>query len=423
MELPRKSMDYALPPPSQRRRLVWITGAFLTCLAFVVYGAYRLTSAPRSVALERATFSFGTVSEGPFQVGNSFSATIEPRRKLVLATGVGGTIKNLPALAGSRLEDGAIVVELSNPQIEMELLARESEVTQQVANLNSQQIQNQQHSFDYARQVSQARVDLANAESLALRNEALFADGMVSIAVVERSRRDLELARSQVVLLTKSAATFRTLSAQGLAEQRASVDQLRRGLKLSRSVGEQLQVRSPIAGVLINLSVERGQYLAPGAVIGTVGDDREVKLSARLDEFYLDKIKPGQRGAALSNSGSTAVEVERVVGAVTDRKFIVELKPLQPFQKATLGQNVPVTIALSQPRTALKLPVGPFLNDGNLEWVFVLSPDGENASRRKVRFGERNDREIVVLSGLSANEKVLLSSYRDLMNYDRIEFN
>lgn len=415
-------MDHPLPKTPFRRKLIWAVPAALLSVVAAPYGIYRIASSGSSVVLPRATLTFGEVVEGPFQLSASFVATVESMRKLVLSSSVGGTVKSVSVSGGSRVAAGAMVVELSNPQIEMQLLTRESEVAQQVANLNSERLRDQQQTFEYTRQLSQARVELANAESLLVRNEELHANGMISVSAMERSARDVQLTRSQVDLLAKSLLQFETLSKQGLQEQRAAVEQLRRGLKVSRSVADLLEVRSPLDGVLMTLSVEKGQYLAPGGTIGTVGDDRELKLTAKLDEFYLNKIKPGQRGTAIVDGKAWPVEVFRVVASVTDRKFPIELKPLTSLEQIVLGQNAPVTLSLSDARSVLKLPVGSYLADGNGDWVFVVSPDFGGATRRQVKFGERNDREVTVLSGLSVKEKVLLSSYRDLMAYDRIEF-
>lgn len=58
--------------------------------------------------------------------------------------------------------------------------------------------------------------------------------------------------------------------------------------------------------------------------------------------------------------------------------------------------------------------------DSGERWVFVLDKSGKKAGRREVTFGFKNIRDIEVVSGLKAGEKVIISSYKDWLKKDYI---
>lgn len=52
--------------------------------------------------------------------------------------------------------------------------------------------------------------------------------------------------------------------------------------------------------------------------------------------------------------------------------------------------------------------------------TFVVTPDGDYAFRRKVRFGRRNADYIEVLDGLTAGERIITSPYTGFADRDRL---
>ena len=63
---------------------------------------------------------------------------------------------------------------------------------------------------------------------------------------------------------------------------------------------------------------------------------------------------------------------------------------------------------------------GPFFNDTGGAWVFVLSPDGKTATRRSVQLGRRNPNMIEVDGGLIPGDEVIISSYANFIEVERL---
>jgi HlyD family secretion protein len=78
-------------------------------------------------------------------------------------------------------------------------------------------------------------------------------------------------------------------------------------------------------------------------------------------------------------------------------------------------------LSLGSDSPALVLPAGAFLERSGGDWVFVVSPDGRHADRRRIRIGRRNSEQVEVLSGLRPGERVITSDYQGLEKIDRVD--
>ena len=84
------------------------------------------------------------------------------------------------------------------------------------------------------------------------------------------------------------------------------------------------------------------------------------------------------------------------------------------------GEGVDCRITLGRTQTALVLPDGPWLDGSGGSSVFVLEPDGRRAVRRAITTGRRNPEQVEIRSGLSAGDRVIVSSYARYARFSRL---
>ena len=85
------------------------------------------------------------------------------------------------------------------------------------------------------------------------------------------------------------------------------------------------------------------------------------------------------------------------------------------------GQTLQLRLVLGDTRNqAVLVDNGPFFNDTGGAWAFVLDADGKIARRRPVKFGRRNPNNIEVEAGLMAGDRVIVSSYANFIDVERL---
>lgn len=78
-----------------------------------------------------------------------------------------------------------------------------------------------------------------------------------------------------------------------MAQMEDNLDNMRKNVLLVRERKNKLEVRSAIDGELGLLDVELGQNIQAGQNIGQINDLSNFKIEAKIDEHYIDRVRPG----------------------------------------------------------------------------------------------------------------------------------
>jgi HlyD family secretion protein len=192
---------------------------------------------------------------------------------------------------------------------------------------------------------------------------------------------------------------------------------------IARSNLGQLSIRAPVTGDLSGFDIQLGQSLQQGERIGQIDSTGGNKLQADVDEYYLGRVRVGQTATADVDGKTYRLKVAKVYPQVRNGQFQIDLVFDGPAPTSMQrGQTVQTKLTLGDSSKALLIPNGAFFNDTGGNWVFVVDGSGRGATKRQVQLGRRNADFIEVLSGLSAGERVITSSYSGLTDKDRLTF-
>ncbi len=162
--------------------------------------------------------------------------------------------------------------------------------------------------LDASQQNSRVRQALAALDAAILREQSAQAD------------RD----RAVSLVATMSAVAIANAE-RDLALAAAEVSRLQAALEQAQLSLPDYRITAPIAGVVLNRSVEPGDLVSPSDVLMRLADTRKLYVRVQVDEIYADKIRIGQR-AWLQLTGRTetipgvvsfvAAEVDELTGSL-----------------------------------------------------------------------------------------------------------
>jgi HlyD family secretion protein len=69
---------------------------------------------------------------------------------------------------------------------------------------------------------------------------------------------------------------------------------------------------------------------------------------------------------------------------------------------------------------ATLIPRGGFYQSTGGQWIYVVDPSGKFATKRPIRINRQNPRHYEVTEGLTPGEKVIVSSYDNFGNVDKL---
>lgn len=414
------AMDRVVVRKKLDPRLVAVGIALLVALLAGLFYAFMPRAGTQTVAADRTTIS--PVTRGVFEDFLPLRARATPLVTVFLDAVEGGRVERLLVEDGATVTKGQLLAELSNADLQLSTLARQTEVEQQLNNMRSQELALAQSRVRNERDIVQADLDAAKAQRLFDVQRPLADRGFVAGRAFRDTTDDLIYQRRRLTVLRRGQATEERLQASQLAQLRAASASLRNSLGIARASLDQLNLRAPVAGQLTAFSIQLGQSMQRGERLGQIDSPGRNKLVAEVDEFYLGRVEPGQL-ASLDVAGRTyRLKVAKIYPQVRGGQFVVDLH-FTGGEPANLqrGQTLQARLVLSDPIRALLVPAGSWYNDTGGAWAFVVAPDGGTAVKRSVRLGRRNSDFVEVLDGLEAGERIVTSPYTGLADKDRLD--
>jgi HlyD family secretion protein len=204
-----------------------------------------------------------------------------------------------------------------------------------------------------------------------------------------------------------------------------------REVSLRRQDVEDTVIRAPFAGVAVSKDAQPGEMISPVSAGGgftrtgicTLVDMKSLEIEVDVNESYIPRVNPGQRATATLDAYPDWQIPSRVIMPVptADRqKATVRVRlafdqldprilPDMGVKVAFLGEEEKGTAA---GRAVVVIPRAAVRKDGERDVVFVVR--GDRVERRAVGLGQAPGDEAVVLSGITAGERVVIEGPADL---------
>ncbi len=413
-------MDRPIARPRwAQRRLLLAGGGAAALIAVVAVGGGLAAGARSSLRTPAASVTLGTVTSGVFHDVVTLKAKVVPRQVVYLDALEGGQVAEILAQAGDTVAAGQPLVRFRNTQLELEVLDREGRLSESITQLQAYEKQLEDARVLGEKQAAQIDYDAARSERDLKRIEALHAQGYAPRQKLDDARDQLTLARRLQPLQASSNREQEALRRRQLPLLRSELATLQANLQVARSKLDALTLRAPVAGKLADMHLNIGEIKGRGERLGQVVGADGWKVEARIDQYYLDRVRVGQGGQVEADGRNWPLRVTRVDPQVKDSTFLAELAFTGAAPRSiTAGQQLDGRLQLGGDKPGLVLPSGAFLERTGGDWVMVVSADGKRADKRRIRIGRRNHDQAEVLSGLQPGERVIVSDYT---GFDKVE--
>jgi HlyD family secretion protein len=413
-------MDRVVEKKGLPQRVKIAIGAGLLVLGAGAFYAMAPDADSQTIAADRVTVS--TVTKGRFDDFLPLRGRVTPLVTVFLDAVEGGRVEKVLVEDGSMVQKGQLLAVLSNSDLQLNLLARQADVSREVNSMRSQELALAQSQFQDERAVIEAQLAADKARRQFELQKPLFEKGFVTAKAFRDSRDEYLSNQKRAEVLRRGQAVNQRLQTSQLAQLRASNASLAGSLDIARATLDALNLRAPVSGQLTAFSIQVGQSMNRGERLGQIDSAGRNKLVAQVDEFYLGRVQPGQTATAEWGGKTYQMKVAKIYPQVRNGTFEVDLyfvgSEPSDIQR---GQTLQTKLTLGDPTPALLIPNGAFYNETGGSWVFVVTPDGDEAVKRQVRLGRRNADFIEVLEGLEPGEKVLTSPYTGFADKDRLD--
>ena len=381
---------------------------------------------PAAPAVERSTVWTDTVKRGSMLRQVRGLGSLIPSQEFTrqIPAETEATVIRIRILPGSEVKADSILLEMSNPQVEQTALDAQLQLKAAEAAYQSLRVRLESDLMSQKAGAATVTQDYSQAQLQADTDKALYDLGVISGLAYKASkgksdelttRNDLEGQR--LTIAQKAIVTQ-------MAEQQAEVDQMRTLAQLRQKQLAELKVRAGIDGVLVDLPLQVGQRVAPGAMLARVVQPNHLIAELKIAETQARDVQIGEPASVDTHNGVVAGTVMRVDPAVQNGTVTVDVRLTGELPKgARPDLSVDGTVDLEHLDNVLSVGRPAFGQENSTISLFKLDPDGNGAVRVPVKVGRASVNSIQVLEGLREGDTVILSdmSRSDTTNRIRLE--
>jgi HlyD family secretion protein len=350
---------------------------------------------------------------------------VEPYEWQAVNAETAGLATRVDVQNGKRAAKGAVLAEISDPEIGAGIDSASARVSEAQANLQLLQTGGKMaEQSDIESSLIRARFNLQTAQRDYAAVERLVAK-QAATPMEERAAADkVRQVQIEIDGLEKRRAAL--VSKPDIKAAQARLKDAEAALQLAKQRSANAVVRAPIAGEVYGLAIRTGAYVNIGDLIANIGTLDRLRVRVYVDEPLLGRVKPGQpvtiRWEALPGRQwdgvvdrmPTSIQTlgSRQVGEVV---CVIE----NPGRDLIPGNNVDAEIRTAVAENALAVPKETLRHDAEGDYVFLHR--GNVVERRNVRTGISNVTQVQITQGLTDGDSIALPTDVPLKSGERVQ--
>jgi|MudIll2142460700_1097286.scaffolds.fasta_scaffold01800_2 HlyD family secretion protein len=355
----------------------------------------------------------------------SIAGKLQPVVSANVASQVGGRLKKIAVKPGDRVEQGQVLLELNEREMQSKIETARVKYFKALAKLTELEKWESAPTYLAAKyQVANTEADYEEAKRTYEDDQTLYDQKAISKADLNRSEREMK----RIGILLETAKTqLKDQAKKGdqlsLNEARAEHNAAEIELKEAEATLKHKEITAPCGGVV---SFVRSSSTTPGSnetmlvenravnageVLLKIESDTQFAVEGRLNEYDVYRVSIGQpceiQIPALPGSifDGTVAEIYPVTGRDNRTYYEIRCPIGQTDEPLKPGLSAEISIILQEKTDAVLIPISALAVKSGKKGVFLIN-DGVPVFKA-VAVGLKNSDQVEVTSGLSAGQDIL----------------
>ena len=410
-------MDIPRAPARRGRKQLLYGGLAVLGLALVTAGLRSLKPAAPSV--DRAAVWIDSVQRGPLLIEVRGPGTLVPERVRWISAVTAGRVEKRLAEPGQEVNPDTELLELSNPDVQLEALESERQLTVAQGDRVNMRTSLETTRLNQEGNVAAAKSAYLDAQRNAEASSDLARKELISSMEASRAQDRVVELQTRYEVEEKRLAVMTEATDSQLRLQDAQVSRLRAVVDFQRERIRSMKVMAGAHGVLQELPLEVGQWAQSGAVLARLVEPGRLKAVLRIPETQAKDLTIGQPAAIDTRNGIVKGAVARIDPAVQNGTVTVDVRLEGEMPRgARPDLSVDGTIQVERLDNVLHVGRPAYGQANSTVGLFKLAADGREATRVNVRLGRTSVNTVEVLGGLQPGEKVIIS---DMSRWDGVD--
>lgn len=393
---------------------VWQKLILVTAVIMIIGVIYQQNN-QAGVSVSRSNIIVATLKQGALDITVTGYGELKSAQQQLLTAKTAATVKAILLKPGAIVSSDSVIVQLANPELDQQLQSAEQELNKLNANLRQIKLNNTRELLNEHSHVAQSYAAYENAKLKLKAEEALVKQGIVSALNYQRSVLDEQQLSQQLAIAKQRAEQLREVHKEAQSIQLEQIKQQQGIVFMAQTKLTNLSIKAGINGVLQRLPVELGQSVNAGQEIALIGSVDSLIALIQVPQNQVDNISLGQVAQVDTRRGVVDARVTRISPVIVNNTVEVELalpKILPENVRPQLSVDANIIVAKLTNVTYIERPanVKPYTEVA----LYQLNLISSDASLVKVKFGRLAGRYIEVLSGVAADQQLIISDLANL---------
>jgi HlyD family secretion protein len=386
--------------------VLWTLAAILLIIVF--FAVRRLTREELPLRVAQATTQDLITTD-------STNGKVEPQRNFGAHAPAPGTVKQLYVKSGDLVPKGKLLLSLDDS----DAIARSAEALAALrgAQANYQATEQggtQEERNSLAAELAKAQMDRDQAQRDLDTLKKLVAQGAAAPGEVTSAQQRLDGANAALSTLQKKQTG--RYSPADVTHSKAGLEQAQAAYAAAGTVMARSNVRAPFAGTVYSLPVSQSEYVQQGDLLLQLANLTRLQVRAYFDEPELGALHVGQPATIVWDALPDRVwhgRILRMPSTITNyqnTRNVGEVLLSVDDADGKLLPNTSVKVTVTEQRLdhVLTIPREALHSESGKNYVYLLH--GKVLRRQPVAVGARNLTQVQIVSGLTENATVALST-------------
>lgn len=411
-------MDIARAPQKKTGRNIAI-GAGAAAVILATIALSRLD--PAAPTVQRVAILIDSVARGDVIREVRGPGTLVPEQIRWITAQASARVERKAAESGERVGAGQVLLEMSNPDLQIQTMQAEQQVRQAQIELLNLKTNLRSAILTQEGVVAQSRTTFISATQEAQAADSLQRRNLISTFEAANRKAQAEEATTRMRVERERLELQRAAIDSQIATQTGQVRQLEAIAERQRNRLGSLSVRAPEGGVLQDLNLQLGQWVPEGTTLAKVVQPGRLKAVLRIPESQAKDVVIGQSATVDTRNGIVKGRVIRKDPSAIQGTVTIDVSLVGPLPAGAVPDlSVDGTIQIERLDNVLHTGRPAFGAASGRVGLFKLIDGGSTAIRVSVELGRTSVNTVEILSGLAVGDRVILSDMTQYAAVDRV---
>lgn len=411
-------MDIARAPQKKTGRNIAI-GAGAAAVILATIALSRLD--PAAPTVQRVAILIDSVVRGDVIREVRGPGTLVPEQIRWITAQASARVERKAAESGEKVGAGQVLLEMSNPDLQIQTMQAEQQVRQAQIELLNLKTNLRSAILTQEGVVAQSRTTYISATQEAQAADSLQRRNLISTFEATNRKAQAEEATTRFRVERERLDLQRAAIDSQIATQSGQVQQLEAIADRQRNRLGSLSVRAPEGGVLQDLNLQLGQWVPEGTTLAKVVQPGRLKAVLRIPESQAKDVVLGQSATVDTRNGIVKGRVIRKDPSAIQGTVTIDVSLDGPLPSGAVPDlSVDGTIQIERLDNVLHTGRPAFGAASGRVGLFKLVDGGSTAIRVSVELGRTSVNTVEILSGLAVGDRVILSDMTQYAAVDRV---